>query len=256
MQSPCCGTWVGHLASNWDVCVRSCEWSENIALQEEWCSVCWLDIWCAKFFNNSILSALQQSWFVLHLWTACLSVAQIASSLWRWYRLELSLDSIRHEVVAGMAGAKSLLLFRTLLGPRKVLSQLGDLSIDSILCWSLWFDGASKDLRLLVDDRCGVFRATTAWSTCGLSSGYDYGTRTSGAPFSPTCPDFVQGWTQDHFGLVQHVCTLFSATSLLRPSQKGGREAEGPGGVSKGYTGTHGTGTMFGGRWGGRGTWH
>ena len=93
-----------------------------------------------------------------------------------------------------MAGAKSLLLFRTLLGPRKVLSQLGDLSIDSILCWSLWFDGASKDLRLLVDDRCGVFRATTAWSTCGLSSGYDYGTRTSGAPFSPTCPDFVQGW--------------------------------------------------------------
>ena len=153
-------------------------------------------------FISSILSALQQSWFVLHLWTACLSVAQIASSLWRWYRLELSLDSIRHEVVAGMAGAKSLLLFRTLLGPRKVLSQLGDLSIDSILCWSLWFDWASKDLRLLVDDRCGVFRATTAWSTCGLSSGYDYGTRTSGAPFSPTCPDFVQGWTQDHLGLV------------------------------------------------------
>ena len=125
-----------------------------------------------------------------------------ASSPWCWYRLELSLDSIRHEVVAGMARAKSLLLFRTLLGPRKVLSQLGDLSIDSILCWSLWFDWDSKDLRLLVDDRCCVFRATTAWSTCGLSSGHDYGTRTSGAPFSPTCPDFVQGWTQDHLGLV------------------------------------------------------
>ena len=54
--------------------------------------------------------------------------------------MELSFDSIRHEVVAGMAGAKSLLLFRTLLGPRKVLSQLGDLSIDSSLCWSLCFD--------------------------------------------------------------------------------------------------------------------
>ena len=39
-------------------------------------------------------------------------------------------------------------------------------------------------------------------------------------------------------------------------SQKGGREAEGPGGVSKGDTGTNGTDTMFGGRWGGRGTWH
>ena len=54
--------------------------------------------------------------------------------------IELSSKSIRHEVVAGMAGAKSLLLFRTLLGPRKVLSQLGDLSIDCILCWNLWFD--------------------------------------------------------------------------------------------------------------------
>ena len=105
-------------------------------------------------------------------------------------------------VVAGMAGAKSLLLFRTLLGPRKVLSQLGDLSIDCILCWNLWFDWASEDLRLLVDDCCGVFRATTAWSTCGLYSGYDYGTRASGAPISPACPDFVQGWTQDHLGLV------------------------------------------------------
>ena len=53
-----------------------------------------------------------------------------------------------------------------------------------------------------MDDCCGVFRATTTWSNCGLSSGYDYGSRASGAPISPTCLDFVQGWTQDHLGLV------------------------------------------------------
>ena len=126
------------------------------------------------------------------------------------------------KLSAGMAGAKSLLLFRTLLGSRKVLSQLGDLSIDSSLCWSLWIDWASEDLRLLVDDCCGVFWATTAWSTCGLSSGYDYGSRASGAPISPACPDFVQGWTwtQDHLGLVWDVCILLSATLASQTQPK------------------------------------
>ena len=239
--------------------VRSCRLWEHS--EKSGVLFCWLDILMCNIlrqFITSILSALQQNWFVLPLWTASLTVAQKPQAF--DVGIGWSFPSIRFamKLWQGMAGAKSLLLFWTLVGSRKVLSQLGDLSIDSRLCWSLWIDRASEDHRLLVDDCCGVFRATTAWSTCGLSSGYDYGSRASGAPISPACPDIVQGWTwtQDHLGLVWDVCILLSATALLRPSQKGGREAEGPGGVSKGDTSTNGTDTIFGWRWGGRGTWH